>query len=99
MAAEQQMPDGRRSVTLSCSSHSYPPVNRYLWFKKTSYKEEAHTVSEHQNHTVHSDDPGYYYCVAKNEIGQKSSVPVSLFVERESLQGRVFVCECVCLFH
>lgn len=99
MAAEKQEPSGRRFVTLSCSSRSYPPVDHYSWFKKTSDKQEGLgvKVSEHQNHTVYSDDPSYYYCVAKNKMGKKLSVLVSPFVERESLHF-VFVCECVCLF-
>lgn len=101
MAAEQQQePGGRRFVTLSCSSRSYPPVTYYSWFKKMSDKQEDLNVkvSTNQNHTVYSDNPGYYFCVAENEMGQKSSILVSLFAERESLQGHVFVCECVCLF-
>lgn len=93
MAAEQQGPDGRRSVMLSCSSHSYPPINHYSWFKMSDKQEgPGDRVSESQNHTVYSDGPGYYYCVAKNEMDQQSSIPVSLFVERESLRGPVFVC-------
>lgn len=101
MAAEQQQePDGKRFVTLSCSSRGYPPVSHYSWFKKTSDKQEDPTVrvSQSQNHTVYSDNPGHYYCVAENELGQQSSAPVSLFVERESLESRVSVCECVCPF-
>lgn len=79
---------------LSCSSHSYPPISHYSWFMKKSDKQEGpgDRVSESQNHTVYSDGPGYYYCVAKNEMDQQSSIPVSLFVERESLRGPVFVC-------
>ncbi|XP_074508726.1 B-cell receptor CD22 isoform X2 [Sebastes fasciatus] len=75
--AEQQQPDGTRSVTLSCSSQSYPPVTEYSWYRKMTERDEK--VSEHQKHTVYSDQPGDYYCTAKNEINQSSSDPLPLF--------------------
>ncbi|XP_037642070.1 B-cell receptor CD22 isoform X2 [Sebastes umbrosus] len=75
--AEQQQPDGTRSVTLSCSSQSYPPVTDYSWYRKMTERDER--VSEHQKHTVYSDQPGDYYCTAKNEINQSSSDPLPLF--------------------
>lgn len=89
-AAEQQHPDGTSSVTLICSSHSYPPVS-YSWYKKTEEKERAIKVSSQRNFTVYSDKPGIYYCIAKNEINQRSSDPVELFVDREWMQGHVSV--------
>ncbi|XP_014842332.1 PREDICTED: B-cell receptor CD22-like isoform X2 [Poecilia mexicana] len=71
---EQQLPGGRSSVTLSCSSHSYPPAN-YNWYNKT----DNTRVSGHQNITVYSHQPGEYYCTARNEMGQIKSDSVSLF--------------------
>lgn len=71
---EQQHLGGRRSVTLSCSSYSYPPAN-YIWHNKTDNTQ----VSRKQNLTVYSHQAGEYYCTAKNEIGQIKSDSVSLF--------------------
>ncbi|XP_008429444.1 B-cell receptor CD22 [Poecilia reticulata] len=71
---EQQHPGGRSSVTLSCSSHSYPPAN-YIWYNKT----DNARVSGHQNFTVYSHQAGEYYCTARNEMGQIKSDSVSLF--------------------
>ncbi|XP_031708901.1 B-cell receptor CD22 isoform X2 [Anarrhichthys ocellatus] len=76
--AEHQNPDGTRSVTLSCSSQSYPQVAQYSWHKmKTEERDEK--VSDQQNYIVYSDQPGVYYCITKNEMGQRSSDPVRLF--------------------
>uniref|UniRef100_A0A8C9YCJ4 B-cell receptor CD22 n=1 Tax=Sander lucioperca TaxID=283035 RepID=A0A8C9YCJ4_SANLU len=77
-AAEQQQPDGTRSVELSCSSHSYPPVTQYSWYKIKA-EEGDEKVSNHQTYTVYSNEPGSYYCIAKNEINQRKSDPVHLF--------------------
>lgn len=40
-------------------------------------------VSNLSSHKVLSDEPGYYYCIAENEVDEKSSDPVQLFVHRE----------------
>ncbi|KAM7421346.1 hypothetical protein PAMA_015479 [Pampus argenteus] len=80
--AQQQLTDGIRAVTLSCSSHSYPPVKRYVWYMKMDGGQKDREVSTHQNYTVHSDKPGVYYCVAENEINTNMSDPVEMFVDR-----------------
>ncbi|KAA8591824.1 hypothetical protein FQN60_017198, partial [Etheostoma spectabile] len=77
-AAEQQDPDGTRFVKLSCSSHSYPPVTQYSWYKIKA-EEGDEKVSDRQSYTVYSNQPGGYYCIAKNEINQRKSDPVHLF--------------------
>ncbi|XP_026172633.1 B-cell receptor CD22 [Mastacembelus armatus] len=82
-SAEQQKPDGRSYVVLSCSSDSYPLVTSYLWYKKD--KREFMLFNQ-QNYTVYSDNPGDYYCIAKNEIGQGSSELVHLFVNRHLMK-------------
>ncbi|AWO96238.1 putative B-cell receptor CD22-like [Scophthalmus maximus] len=84
-AAEKQEREGRSSVALSCSSRSYPPVTHYSWYKKIQGEQKDKLVSKHQNHTVYSNQPGVYYCVAKNEINQRSSDPVHLF-KRDHMQ-------------
>ncbi|KAM3614815.1 uncharacterized protein V6R79_019286 [Siganus canaliculatus] len=76
--SSQQRPDGKTSVTLSCSSHSYPPPT-YLWYKKTDDGERE--LSQGQTFTVNSDQPGVYSCIAKNEVNRRSSDPVVLFVD------------------
>nr|XP_046255908.1 B-cell receptor CD22 [Scatophagus argus]XP_046255909.1 B-cell receptor CD22 [Scatophagus argus] len=79
--AEQQHPDGTRSVTLGCSSDSFPLVEHYSWYRKKNTEEKAEEVSNSQNYTVKSDKPGSYYCIAKNEISERSSDPVDVFLE------------------
>ncbi|XP_072249885.1 B-cell receptor CD22 [Leuresthes tenuis] len=71
---EQQQADGRTAVMLTCSSYSYPPA-KYFWKTTT----EGKKVSEKQNFTVYSHQPGQYYCVAINEMGQNVSDPIKLF--------------------
>ncbi|XP_053289615.1 Fc receptor-like protein 2 [Pleuronectes platessa] len=78
-SAEKQEPDGRSSVMLSCFSHSFPPVHNYSWYRKSQGEEQDELVSEHQNHTVYSNQPGVYYCVAQNDVGRRWSDPVHLF--------------------
>ncbi|KAI3360573.1 hypothetical protein L3Q82_002441 [Scortum barcoo] len=84
IGAEQQQADGRSSVSLTCSSHSYPEAT-YTWHKKTT--KVNFMVSKQQNLRVYSDEPGLYYCIAKNEINQRSSEPVKLFVNRGLLMA------------
>ncbi|XP_053289664.1 uncharacterized protein LOC128450176 [Pleuronectes platessa] len=64
---------------LSCLSHSFPPVQHYSWYRKSQGEEQDELVSEHQNHTVYSNQSGVYYCVAKNEVDHSLSDPVHLF--------------------
>ncbi|XP_047196825.1 B-cell receptor CD22-like [Hippoglossus stenolepis] len=78
-SAEKQELDGRSSVMLSCISHSFPPVHLYSWYRKSQGEEKDKLVSEHQNHTVYSNQSGVYYCVAQNEVNQSLSDPVRLF--------------------
>lgn len=83
-AAEQQEPDGRSAVMLTCSSHSYPRVKKYSWYRKMSAEDKkGEKVSDWSSYKVPSDKPGYYYCIAENDIDKKSSDPVQLFVHRE----------------
>uniref|UniRef100_UPI0037E8DD0E B-cell receptor CD22 n=1 Tax=Semicossyphus pulcher TaxID=241346 RepID=UPI0037E8DD0E len=95
---EQQQPDGTKSVMLSCSSHCYPPVTHFTWFKKTEVGDEKDKkVSDLQSFTVHSDNPGVYYCVAKNEINWKSSDPVEVFVDRGLVKTLIIICVLIML--
>ncbi|XP_053289636.1 uncharacterized protein LOC128450156 isoform X2 [Pleuronectes platessa] len=64
---------------LSCFSHSFPPVQHYSWYRKSQGEEQDELVSEHQNHTVYSNQSGVYYCIAKNVVDQSLSDPVHLF--------------------
>ncbi|XP_035528337.1 B-cell receptor CD22 isoform X2 [Morone saxatilis] len=80
-AAEQQLPGGITSVMLSCSSQSYPEIKQYRWYKKMEDKDDE-KLSDSQNYTVYSNQPGLYYCTAENEINVKQSDPVLLFVDR-----------------
>ncbi|TMS10382.1 B-cell receptor CD22 [Larimichthys crocea] len=75
--AEQQDSDGTRFVMLSCDSQSYPPIKEYSWYKKDENIDRK--VSQSQFFKVSSNDPGVYYCIAKNEMSQKQSDPVNLF--------------------
>ncbi|KAK2844927.1 hypothetical protein Q5P01_011586 [Channa striata] len=88
-AAEEQGPDGKRSVTLSCSSDGYPPVKQFSWYKKGK---DVGVLSSRQDYTVFSDDPGDYYCVAKNEINAKASDPVTLFDGTLMFYLKIFIC-------
>ncbi|XP_053286966.1 B-cell receptor CD22 isoform X2 [Pleuronectes platessa] len=81
-SAENQELDGRSSVMLSCFSHSFPPVQHYSWYRKSQDEGKDELVSEHQNHTVYSNQPGVYYCIAQNEAGHSLSDPVRLFEHR-----------------
>nr|XP_019948231.1 PREDICTED: B-cell receptor CD22-like [Paralichthys olivaceus] len=82
-SAEKRELDGRSSVTLSCTSQSVPRVHHYTWYREIKGKKDE-VVSNYQNHTVYSNQPGAYYCVAENEIDKRSSDSVHLF-ERDFL--------------
>ncbi|XP_053700127.1 B-cell receptor CD22-like isoform X2 [Synchiropus splendidus] len=83
-AEELQLPDKRSSVMLTCSSSSYPPIHRYSWYRKSTDDRGDDKVSDQQNHSVTSDKPGIYYCSALNQLGERRSDPVELFVEGAS---------------
>ncbi|XP_061573325.1 myeloid cell surface antigen CD33-like [Cololabis saira] len=73
---EQQLSDGRRSVTLICMSLCYPPAT-YVWYNKTDGREIL--TSQPQVITVNSDQAGEYYCTARNDVGQRSSESIRPF--------------------
>ncbi|XP_029958813.1 uncharacterized protein LOC115396883 [Salarias fasciatus] len=55
-------------------------------------------VSDQQNISVSSREPGEYYCVAKNEMGQRASDPLPLFNSRVMKILKFFTTFCVLLF-
>lgn len=65
-------------VKLSCISQCYPEVTQYSWYQRINNK-ESKNVTIGKDIFVRSDQPGEYYCVAKNEIGERSSEPIKLF--------------------
>ncbi|XP_054477154.1 B-cell receptor CD22 [Anoplopoma fimbria] len=77
--AEQEQPNGMSYIQLRCSSESYPPVTQYTWYKIKGDEERDEKLSDNQIFKVYSNQPGVYYCIAKNEINQRSSDPVHLF--------------------
>ncbi|XP_053700130.1 B-cell receptor CD22-like isoform X3 [Synchiropus splendidus] len=90
-AEELQLPDKRSSVMLTCSSSSYPPIHRYSWYRKSTDDRGDDKVSDQQNHSVTSDKPGIYYCSALNQLGERRSDPVELFVEGASHKVLMYV--------
>lgn len=72
---------GMSYVELSCSTQCYPPVEKYIWYKKEKNTKTDEKIYKYkgQNYTVYSNQPGVYFCIAKNEIGEKQSDPVNLF--------------------
>lgn len=83
MSAEIQQDDGRSYVTLTCSARCHPPVHWVSWYKKAKGQEPDVKMSESETFTVFSDQPGIYYCTAKNEINERKSGPVMLFISGE----------------
>ncbi|XP_034030043.1 B-cell receptor CD22 [Thalassophryne amazonica] len=79
-SAEQQRPDGIRFVTLTCSSQSFPPVQKYAWYGEMKDKPRI-LLAEGQRYTVYSNQPGKYYCIATNSISEKMSEGAEVFLE------------------
>ncbi|XP_054638686.1 B-cell receptor CD22-like isoform X2 [Dunckerocampus dactyliophorus] len=97
-AEERQRSDGLSSVMLSCSSHAVPPARQHLWYKKVADGQgEDENVSDSQNHTVTSDQPGVYYCVAKNDVGDGTSEPVSVFLDGGFMKALKFLLPLLCV--
>ncbi|XP_061573322.1 hemicentin-2 [Cololabis saira] len=102
---EQQLSDGRRSVTLTCISLCYPPAT-YVWYKKiddgevlTSADGRDVLTSQSQNITVNSDQAGEYYCTARNDLGQRSSEPIRLFDDKiRKIMTLFIICFCILFF-
>ncbi|CAI5662093.1 unnamed protein product [Oreochromis niloticus] len=91
------------TVTLRCISQCYPEVTQYSWYQRIN-KKESKNVANEKYISVRSDQPGEYYCVAKNEIGERSSEPIKLFddtvmkiVEACSL-CLIFLIVCILIF-
>uniref|UniRef100_A0A096LRP7 Ig-like domain-containing protein n=1 Tax=Poecilia formosa TaxID=48698 RepID=A0A096LRP7_POEFO len=73
------------SVTLTCSSDANPAAN-YSWRKNNNHS----VVSKDQQFvlsSILSSDSGQYYCTAQNELGEKTSGPVSVQVTCQSMSS------------
>ncbi|XP_066511087.1 B-cell receptor CD22-like [Hoplias malabaricus] len=57
------------SVTLTCSSDAYPPVENYIWFI------EGGVSPVGSGHSYRPLQSGSYYCEARNEHGAQRSAP------------------------
>ncbi|XP_076118404.1 B-cell receptor CD22-like [Alosa pseudoharengus] len=70
------------SVTLTCSSDANPPVESYSWYKRS---ETAPPLVESKQiyriNNITSGDTGHYYCVVKNQHGDRESTAVYLDVQ------------------
>uniref|UniRef100_A0A3P8YTZ4 Ig-like domain-containing protein n=1 Tax=Esox lucius TaxID=8010 RepID=A0A3P8YTZ4_ESOLU len=60
------------SVTLTCSSDANPPVDKYIWYKKTVTSPIASGQS-YSITNITSEDSGEYYCEAHNRKGTNNS--------------------------
>ncbi|XP_071376433.1 B-cell receptor CD22-like [Centroberyx affinis] len=83
------LPGGMRSVVLSCRSHSFPPINRYLLYRIED-GDKHKFVAEQQNHTVYSNQSGTYYCIAENKIASKTSETLKVFLDRGFIKALKF---------
>ncbi|KAF7670450.1 hypothetical protein LDENG_00074480 [Lucifuga dentata] len=83
--------DGTDSVTLSCSSNSFPPVRNYKWYRVMKDEPEDKVMSYRQNLTIGSAQPGSYYCIASNELAEKQSERVELFPYRGLMKALPFI--------
>uniref|UniRef100_A0AAY5L0T7 Ig-like domain-containing protein n=1 Tax=Esox lucius TaxID=8010 RepID=A0AAY5L0T7_ESOLU len=67
------------SVTLTCSSDANPPVDKYIWYKKTLTSPKASGQS-YSITTIRPEDSGEYYCEAENKYGRLNSMSFSVDV-------------------
>ncbi|XP_053363088.1 B-cell receptor CD22 isoform X2 [Clarias gariepinus] len=64
-------------IHLTCSVLCYPPATSFAWYKL----EDNNTVlSVYQNYTVQPENPGTYYCFAKNDVGNSTSEPLQIYL-------------------
>ncbi|XP_049326838.1 B-cell receptor CD22-like [Astyanax mexicanus] len=69
------------SVTLSCSSDANPPVLSYSWFNQREPAETPLTTDQNYSITnISSQNSGFYYCTAHNQLGKHNSTPIHLNV-------------------
>ncbi|XP_059932434.1 B-cell receptor CD22-like isoform X1 [Gadus macrocephalus] len=70
------------SVSLTCTSKANP-VAKYTWSKVTTGHSPGHTVQGQQLsfHPIQSSHSGQYICTAKNDLGTKTSSPISIDVK------------------
>ncbi|XP_071219315.1 B-cell receptor CD22-like [Salvelinus alpinus] len=73
------------SVTLTCSSDSNPPVDKYTWYKNNAGHYQSisnqNTGPQHVFNHIKSSDTGEYYCEARNEIQTGRSESINMDVK------------------
>lgn len=72
--------DGSSNITLMCSSHANPPVERYLWFKINEHND---SMAVGQQQVLLSREGGQYLCTAHNKHGSQNSSIVTLRTKGE----------------
>uniref|UniRef100_A0A3P8YTU5 Ig-like domain-containing protein n=1 Tax=Esox lucius TaxID=8010 RepID=A0A3P8YTU5_ESOLU len=71
------------SVTLTCSSDANPPVDEYIWYKKTVTSPKASGQS-YSITNIRSEDSGEYYCEVRNVRGSMNSAVLMVIVAGKS---------------
>ncbi|XP_017346095.1 B-cell receptor CD22 isoform X6 [Ictalurus punctatus] len=64
-------------IHLSCNVQCDPPATFFAWYKM---EENTTVLSNNVNYTVQPQNPGMYYCYARNEEGESRSEPVKIFL-------------------
>ncbi|XP_046718573.1 sialoadhesin isoform X2 [Silurus meridionalis] len=64
-------------VHLSCSAQCDPPATFFAWYM---LEKNTTVLTNHQNYTVQPHNPGTYYCIARNGIGESSSQTVKIYL-------------------
>ncbi|KAM9337562.1 sialic acid-binding Ig-like lectin 13 [Symphorus nematophorus] len=72
-------------VNLTCSSRAKPPVSSFTWFKDST--DGPMSVSEGQIYRVNVTDGRVYYCVATNDLGNKTSSEIHLNIKGAQQPG------------
>ncbi|XP_064163746.1 B-cell receptor CD22-like [Anguilla rostrata] len=76
------------SVTLTCSSDANPPVQNYIWYRRTgSTFQWRGSKWSYTINTFTLQDVGKYYCEAQNRFGAKKSPPKHLNVQCEYISA------------
>ncbi|KAF4086288.1 hypothetical protein AMELA_G00104200 [Ameiurus melas] len=64
-------------IHLSCSVQCEPPAIFFAWYKM---EDNTTVLSNNLSYTVPPQNPGTYYCYARNEEGESRSEPVKIFL-------------------